>query len=827
MARFEDILPLVERPARYVGGEVNAVVKPQAAGRIALCFPDLYEIGMSHLGLKILYSVVNAEPDLAAERCFAPWSDLAAQLRSHGFLLPTLETRTPLRECDVVGFSLQYELSYTNVLEMLDLGGIPIHREDRGDPDPLVLAGGPCVFNPESMADFFDAFLIGDAEDALVEIVRVAAQSRRRGAPRSELLATIAAMRGVYVPSAFETTQGRFVTVAGARVAKRTIRKLDAFPFPAETVVPNVPATHDRVAVEIMRGCPQRCRFCQAGVIYRPTRFRDPNSVIETGLESLACTGHDEIGLSSLSAGDYPYLEAVSEILMHHVGSKKTSLSLSSLRASAVNENLSFQISRGKRTGFTIAPEAGSQRMRDCIAKNISEEMIMNGCHDAFAMGWQSLKLYFMIGLPTETMEDVDAIVTLAQKIVRTHPGKAVTVSVSSFVPKPHTPFQWCAQDSMALLREKQERLREGLRRVRGTRFKYHQVEMSHLEAVISRGDRRVGRMIERAWRLGQTFDGWTEKFNYERWMDAAASAAIDCSVYTAEIGGDESLPWDHVDTTITKAELRKEWERAVASTTTLSCLELPCRECQACGTREGDFLRLKRIELVPPPEPTVAAEPSAAPPSAGGPPKEPLIYRGFFEKKGPAAFLSHLDLGHVLRMAFRRSGLKIAFTQGYSPLPKFSYGPPLPVGVEGFREVLDFGLSEPVDPMAALSSLNCQMPEGLKFTRVHAVPGVKSHLARDLLAAVYETEPVVMQLQVNIAGRAAGDRCALRAAHEAGDRLFLLVHPEARVDVVLKEASGVSRPRAAFKRTAIVLQGEDWMSLVPGTHPTCTACTV
>lgn len=806
MRELEEFLIEVEKPARYVGGEFNSIVKPEAEARIALCFPDVYEIGMSHLGLKILYSIINETQGLAAERCFAPWPDMAAKLREHGRRLASIETRRLLREFDVVGFSLQYELSYTNVLEMLDLAGIPIRASDRRDSDPIVLAGGPCAFNPEPMAQFIDAFLIGDGEEAAVEILRECASSRHEMRRRDQVLAKLAGLAGVYVPSQAETTHARFITPTGLHVPKRTLRKLDTYPFPANTVVPNIPATHDRVGIEIMRGCPQRCRFCQAGVIYRPTRYRDPASVIDTAVRALSRTGHDEIGLCSLSSGDYPYLEKVSEILMEHVGEQKTSLSLSSLRASALNENLSFQITKGKRTGFTIAPEAGTQRLRDAISKNITEEMIMNGCREAFGMGWSSLKLYFMIGLPTETEADVLEIAELARRITRAFPGKSVTVSVSSFVPKPHTPFQWAAQEPIESLRRKQDLLRESLRRVRGTRFKYHQVEMSFLEALISRGDRRIGAVIEAAWRAGQGFDGWTDRFNFSVWHDAIEKSGLDTAVFTGEIPTDEPLPWDHVEVTIPKAELIAEWVKTLTAATTLSCLDTPCKDCKACSTREGDYLRLKRVEL-----PVHTTEPAAVQPVL----REPVMYRAYYEKIGPAAYLSHLDMGHVLKAAMRRSGMRLAFTQGYSPLPKISYGPPLPVGMEGFREVFDFGLVEVAEPAEVLSRLNREMPDGMRFLRIHRIPGVRSHLSRDMVGAVYATHPAPVSPHLR-PDAASDDRRSIRASHTDGSRLYLLAHPEARIDAAFGEACGIQRAKKDFVRVAVLLAGEDWRSVLP-----------
>ena len=437
------------------------------------------------------------------------------------------------------------------------------------------------------------------------------------------------------------------------------------------------------------------------------------------------------------------------------------------------------------------------------INKGVSEEDVLRTVETAWERGWKNIKLYFMIGLPTETMEDVEAIVELTRKIVRPFPGKGVTVSVSSFVPKPHTPFQWAAQDSPDLLHEKQELLREKLRRVKGTRFKYHQIEMSLLEALIARGDRRIGNVIEEAWRLGQRFDGWTEQFKADRWKEAIQRAGINPNLYTGAIPLDEPLPWDHIGTVLTKEELKREWGKAHSGIPTLSCLDVNCAECAACATREGGALRFNRLPIEPLPAPSTQAR------------LGPHIYRGIFQKAGPAAFFSHLDMGHALRMAFRRSGLRLAFTEGFTPLPKVSYGPPLPVGVEGFHEMIDFGLAEEVDPQKALSSINTQMPEGMRFLRITGIPGLKSHISRDISAAVYETEDPCCEF-TETGGSALHERGALWASRSVSGRLYMLVHPEAKITAVFKAASGQERSRSAFRRTAIVLQGEDWNQFLP-----------
>lgn len=722
---MKDDLLLVRNPLQYLDGEVNAVRKDFSAAslRLALAFPELYEIGMSHLGLKILYEIVNAREEYLAERVFAPWTDREAQLRASGTPLGSLESGRPLGQFDIVGFSLPYELTYTNVLTMLDLAQLPLLARDRDGRHPLVAGGGPGAFNPEPLADFFDFFLLGDGEEAVLEILDALREARSCGADREEELARLARIEGVYVPRYYRAEHGpdgRFEGIVplraglAGRLRKRVVADLDAFPFPVRPVVPYVETTHDRVTVEIARGCPQRCRFCQAGVIYRPYRERSSQVVLAMAEKGLAATGYEELSLAALSCGDHRRLEPLLAALMDRHAADRVAVSLPSLRPGTITDGLLRQISRVRRTGFTIAPEAGSQRLRDVISKGVTEEAIHDTCRSLFAAGWGTLKLYFMIGLPSETAEDRDAILELAGSIRRL--GKqaagrkpALSLAVSSFVPKPHTPFQWCSQALPGELRPMQERLREGLRRL-GVTFKWHHPEVSALEGAIARGDRRLGRVIHGAWRRGRRFDGWTEHFEIGPWLEAFAEAGIDLEGHIGRARGlDEPLPWGHLGHEEQERFLAKEYELALAALPSPPCPEEGCEGCGICEVLPagGD----------PGPEP--ASAPTAAPARVVVTERFRLEYA----KVGTLRYLSHLGLARAVWRLFRRARVPLAFSQGHSPHPKLHFGPPLPLGYEGEAEYLDFETAGPADPAAVLARLADASPPGFEVRGIVRLP--------------------------------------------------------------------------------------------------------
>jgi radical SAM family uncharacterized protein len=590
--RLERALPRLAKPGRYAGGEFNAVQKdPHSVDvRVALAFPDVYEIGMSNLALAILYDVLNRRSDTYAERVYAPWPDAGGEFRAQGIPLFSLETRTPLREFDVIGFTLAFELSYTNVLLMLDAAGLPIRSEDRDERHPLIIAGGHCAVNPEPMAPFIDAFVVGDGEDAVGDIVEVYKRAGR--GPRSELLEALAGIPGVYVPSLYRlTAEGAVVpraTSAPNRVERRVAPDLEALPFPVRPLVPAVEAVHDRISIEVLRGCTRGCRFCQAGMITRPVRERSAAEVLRLADQLVRSTGHEEISLVSLSTSDHTEIEPMLTELIARYRAAGVGVALPSLRADRDCVELARQISTVRKAGLTFAPEAGTQRMRDVINKGVTEDDLMGAAEAAFRSGWKRIKLYFMIGLPTEQDDDVAAIAGLAHRVVAFGrrmgvAGVSVTASVAGFVPKPHTPFQWRAQDTPGELLRKQRLLIEA-NRDRAVRLKFHNPWVTQVEGVLARGGREVARAIAFCRRMGGGFDAWDDSFDYDRWMRALDRAGVDPGAVThRQRGYHETLPWDHIACGVSKGYLRAEDKRAEAAILTEDCRTGRCTMCQAC----------------------------------------------------------------------------------------------------------------------------------------------------------------------------------------------------------------------------------------------------
>ncbi len=539
----EDILLKVSKPARYIGGEINSVIKEDKAVKckVALCFTDIYDIGMSHLGLKILYSILNERQDVACERAFAPWHDMENIMRQKAIPLFTLETKRPLSEFDIVGFSLQYELCYTNVLNILDLAGIPIFSFQRNESHPLVIGGGPCAFNPEPLAEFFDCFVIGDGEEVILELVDIFIEYKAKGKSKSELLEQLANLGGVYVP-AFPR-----------RVKKRAVLNLDDAPYPLKPVVPYIEIVHDRMQLEVMRGCRRKCRFCRAEVIYRPNRERSVEKLTSLAKRLYENTGYDEVSLISLSSGDHSRIMEIVSSLKDVFKDKGISISLPSLRAEDLITRFPLEITSGRRTGLTFAPEVGSEKMRKIINKDISVEALKGCAYQAFKNGWRRLKLYFMIGLPQEDYSDLDAIVNLAKEISEVKikiDGKPANInaSVSVFVPKPHTQFERAAMLPIEEIKIRQDYIRQ---RAMGSKvkFSFHNAKTSYIEAALSRADEKLGVCIYNAWKRGCKFDSWSDGFNYEKWMAAFKEADIDADFYALrERGTEEILPWDFIE---------------------------------------------------------------------------------------------------------------------------------------------------------------------------------------------------------------------------------------------------------------------------------------
>ncbi len=600
---FRDILPNVSKPARYTGSEVNIIKKDWNRSRIkmAFAFPDVYEVGMSHVGSKILYGLINEKSDHLLERVYAPWPDMERELRRHEIPLFALESFRPLSEFDVIGFTLQYELAITNVLNMLDMAGIPLWSKDRHEQFPLVIAGGPVVFNPEPYADFIDVFLLGDGEEVLTEFLDCCWDNQHL--KRQDRLLKLASIEGIYVPSLYNVKYNEdrtfsqitpLIASVPHTIKKRVVIDLDNAYFPDKPVLPYMTIVHDRAVLEVMRGCQRGCRFCHAGMVYRPVRERSIETLKRQADQQLASTGYDEIGLTSLSTLDYSGVDSLVKDLVKKYREQGTGVSLPSLRVDAFSIELANEVQKVRKTTLTLAPEAGTQRMRDMINKNVTEEQLLEAVKAAFKSGWLSIKLYFMDGLPGETDADLEGILDLLKK-VRTlgdeHARKKVEIraSIASFVPKAHTPFQWQRQNTIQELEEKRRVLtRSKMKRIR---MSFHDSRTSFLEGVLSRGDRRLAVPIHLAWQKGSKFDGWSEYFNFSRWMEAFRDSDIDPDFYTSRLRSyDEILPWDFIDTGVSKAYLQNENEKAAAGITTGDCRWDGCSGCGICPAYEIDL---------------------------------------------------------------------------------------------------------------------------------------------------------------------------------------------------------------------------------------------
>ena len=601
--RIDALLERVEKPVRYMGGEYGAVVKDPSAVdvRYAFLFPDTYEVGMSHLGMKILYHTINAREDALCERVFSPWVDMAALMRAENVPLFTLESRAPVREFDLLGITLQYEMSFTNILEALDLAGIPLRREAR-DSGPFVICGGPCAFNPEPLAPFVDFFVLGDGEVSTHQTIDAYREWKASGLPRAEYLRMVSKIPCVYVPSFYDVEYHADGTVssivpkegsgAPEMVCKALVNDLTHADYPEKLIVPYGEVVHNRIMLEIFRGCTRGCRFCQAGMIYRPVRERSMDRLLELAEKLVSATGYDEISLMSLSSGDYSCLPELAREMVRRFAERRVKISLPSQRIDSVLTDTLRETQKVRKTALTLAPEAGTQRLRDVINKGVTEEDLVRSVTDAFEQGWSAVKLYFMIGLPTETDEDVLGIARLAGLVRSCYlslpkekraPGLRITVSASVFVPKNFTPFQWAAQLGNDEVVRRQQLLKRELSKIKGVEFKYHAMDLSYIEAVFARGDRRLADVLERAWRLGCRFDGWSDQFRYDLWRQAFADCGVEPDFYACrERPEDEIFPWEHLDAGVSKEFLLREWKKALHAERTQDCR----KGCVGCGMR-------------------------------------------------------------------------------------------------------------------------------------------------------------------------------------------------------------------------------------------------
>jgi radical SAM family uncharacterized protein/radical SAM-linked protein len=727
---FSDII----RPSRYLGNEFNSVRKNPSNTEvsIALAFPDVYEVGMSHLGLKILYHILNSHDWLAAERVFSPWVDLEKELRRRRLPLTTLESDRPLSSFDIIGFSLQYELSYTNVLNMLNLAGINFLAADRSEDDPLVIAGGPVCFNPEPVADFFDLILVGDGESAAVEICR-AVREKNRGKikDKESLLDQLRHIRGIYIPSNFRihyTPEGSVDEIEPlvpdySNITKAILPDIDDAAFPVKQVIPFTEVVHDRLSIEISRGCTRGCRFCQAGMIYRPVRERSPLSIIEKAATALRQNGYDDLSLLSLSSGDYSCIEPLLKALMDRFSGNKVAISLPSLRIDSLSPLMIEEIKRVRKTGFTLAVEAGSDRLRRIINKGLTNEAILDMAGTVYEAGWKLIKLYFMVGLPFEEEKDLHDIIDLAQQITRLagKRGKKPTlnVSISTFVPKSHTPFMWSSQIPLEESTRRIKLIRDELKGNK-IRVKWNQPEMSWLEGILSRGDRRLSGVIMEAWKQGARYDAWGEHFHMGHWEEAFSRSGLSPLFYLRERNLDEVLPWDHIQSGVTKKFLKTEWERAQKHSLTPDCRE-KCLECGVCDHKIVDPIIFRgpdfTDDMVPPPLRITNTT-------------SPKKYRLTFTKLNHARYIGHLELARTFIRAFRRAELNLVYSQGFHPMPKVSFTCALPVGTESLQETLDIQLAETSDTSYLKECINRQLPQGIEVISVDGVPSGKKKVS-------------------------------------------------------------------------------------------------
>ena len=782
------LLSEVTRPGRYAGDEINLTLKHDAGLRFLLCFPDLYEIGMSNVGLRVVHHVLNRHPDLFCDLAFAPWVDMESFMRARGIGLAGLASGTRAKDFDILGFSLQHELQYTNVINMLDLAGVGLVSDERTDDAPIVVAGGPCAFNPEPMSGFVDAFAIGDGESLALDIATAVLKAKNRGLARSKAIEMLAGIEGVYVPSVHRGDSGV------STVLRRTEPVLKEGDFPLPPVVPLCPITHDRLTVEIMRGCTRGCRFCSAGMLTRPVRQRTVDSVVRLVEAGIGASGWEEVSLVSLSSSDYYDLPGLVSRLTTSLGPRRVSISLPSMRPGTFSDEIADMIRATKKTGLTFAPEAGSDRLRRAINKGIDEDELYGTVETAFGHGWDSVKLYFMIGLPGETDDDIGELVRMVrsvESICRVYGRrKRVTVSISPFVPRPHTPFQWEEQTEPEAMLRRISRVRKGLpdRRVK---IKWRDPYMARLEGLLARADRSLGTSILAAWKAGSRFESWTDRFDFGLWQRIFEEQGVGISGSPGGLRPGDPMPWDHIAGGVTRDFLMGELDRAGRGELTPDCRLGDCSHCGACPGPESMEKHRK-----------LGGDGEGRPQPGGAPVSAPDIrirYRVRYLKGEPMRFTSHLDTTRCIQRGLRRAEVPVCFSSGFSPHPRVSLGPPLPLGVLGESEFFDVFLSR--SPSRDwLSRLSSAMPEGMKMLEAKMIPLHSPSLMKSIGAAEY-------QVVIWCHRAADGDHAveALRGALSAGCRIFSINHRHKDGKIVLTVVAGFvqgsPRPEKVFRQ--------------------------
>ena len=818
------ILQAVLKPARYTGGEWNAVRKDWDTVRckFALALPDVYEVGMSNLGLAILYEILNRRADIAAERVYAPWVDMEEQMREKGLPLFSLESRRPIATFDFFGFSLQYEMIYSNVLNMLDLAGIPLYAKERGDDMPFVIGGGPCVYNVEPIADFFDFFVIGEGEEVVLEIADafIAWDAAGRMGGRAGFLTRLLAVDGVYVPAFYEPiydAAGNFRALrplhpdARPVIYKRVVRDMNAVVTAEHPIVPYMDIVHNRMMMELFRGCSRGCRFCQAGIAYRPARERTEENLRRMAHGMVEATGYDEMSLTSLSSADYSCLGRLVDDLMEDYAGDKLSFSLPSLRIDSFSIDLAHRMQQVRKSGLTFAPEAGTQRLRDVINKGVTEENLLTACGAAFRHGWKQVKLYFMMGLPTETDEDIIGIAQLAKKVVdlyteiRGRRGCKVTVSVSCFVPKPYTPFQWFGQLPIEEFQRRQHLLKEHITD-RSITFHYHDARLSVIEGVFARGDRRLAPALYEAWKNGAKFDGWSDLFDDSRYFAAFETCGIDWEYYsrrTRVIG--EPLPWAHTSPGVLERFLKSEWQKALAASLTEDCRRTHCTGCGICPTLGVDVIDYAGVEAARVQE-AVPSKPRTVMTSDAervAQERSVFVYRGLITKGEELRYVSHLDYANLFVRACKRAGLPMAYSEGFNPHMKVAFASALSLGAASDAEYVDFEMTEALSPHVVMERLGEHLPRGAQIVRLKMLTGKHKALMADVDEARY-------RIVVPYAGDIEAVRESVRRYNEAETAIWQRITPKKKRTIETK----------AYVKTPVSYAWENgrltfWMNLV------------